>query len=164
MSAAADRDEAWLQAMLDDLWDRCFADVPQANDVRIAFGRRAKRRLGAISLDPKNRRTTLITINPLFKRADVPQYVAEATIFHELTHYTHGFNSPLEQSKIHPHAGGVMRREYAERGQLKLYMMQKRWLKDYWPGIVAEEFPARPLRKPSHVRIPFAFGRKQAKL
>jgi len=40
------RDDRWLQGMLDETWDRYFADVPQANDVRIIFGRRARRRLG----------------------------------------------------------------------------------------------------------------------
>ncbi|HEY6736347.1 MAG TPA: hypothetical protein VI322_01375 [Candidatus Saccharimonadia bacterium] len=137
------RDEAWLQSLLDKIWDRDFPDVQQANDVRIKFGRKAKRRLGAIALDPADRRTSIITINPLFKRPDVPEFVAEGTIFHELTHYAHGFNSPLAQAQRHPHAGGVMRREYAERGQLELYLTQKRWLKFHWPRIVAEEFPSR---------------------
>ncbi len=137
------RDERWLQQILDKVWDTCFADVVQDNDVRIGYGRKAKRRLGSISLDPQDRTISLITINPLFRREDVPEYVVEATIFHELTHYAHGFNSPLAQDQVHPHAGGVMRREYAERGMLDLYQLQKRWLKDNWPRIIAEEFPRR---------------------
>ena len=122
------RDNAWLQEMLDKIWDNYFEDVPQDNDVRIVFGRRAKRRLGSISLDPNDRKTSIITINSVFKRQDVPEYVVEATVVHELTHYAHGFNSPLEQAKQHPHAGGVMRREFDERGLLELYQVQRRWL------------------------------------
>lgn len=134
------RDEAWLQSLLDKIWDGSFADVVQANDVKIKFGRKAKRRLGSIALDRENQNMSIISINPLFKRPDVPQFVVEATIFHELTHYAHGFNSPLKQVQAHPHAGGIIRREYAERGQLKLYIQQKKWLKQNWPAIVAEEF------------------------
>jgi hypothetical protein len=82
-------------------------------------------------------------MNGLFRRQDVPEFVVEATIFHELTHYAHGFNSPLDQAQAHPHAGGVMRREFAERGLLELYLQQKRWLKTNWLGILMEEFPAK---------------------
>jgi hypothetical protein len=137
------RDEAWLQQVLDKIWDNYFPEVSQTNDVRIVFGRRAKRRLGAISLDPGDRQTSLITINAIFKRDDIPEFIVEATIFHELTHYAHGFNSPLSQAQAHPHAGGVMRREFAERGLLDLYTQQKRWLKDNWPRVIGEEFSSR---------------------
>jgi hypothetical protein len=137
------RDEAWLQSLLDKIWDNYYSDVRQTNDVRIVFGRRAKRRLGSIALDPHDRQTSIITINAIFKRSDVPEYIVEATIFHELAHYAHGFNSPLEQAQRHPHAGGVMRREFSERGLLDLYLLQKRWLKQNWPSIIMDEFPTR---------------------
>ena len=134
------RDEAWLQDMLDRTWDQFFADVPQVNHVRILYGRRAKRRLGSIGLDPVDRSTSVITMNGIFRRSDIPEFVVEATIFHELTHYAHGFNSPLNQAQKHPHAGGVIRREYAERGSLQLYLQQKKWLKTHWPEILQQEF------------------------
>jgi len=138
------RDEAWLQGILDKIWDNYFPEVQQVNDVRIVYGRRTKRRLGSISLDPSDRNTSVITMNGLFRREDVPEFVVEATIFHELTHYAHGFNSPLDQAQAHPHAGGVMRREFAERGLLELYLQQKRWLKANWLDILRAEFPPRP--------------------
>jgi hypothetical protein len=137
------RDEAWLQQVLDKIWDNYFEDVPQENDVRIVFGRRAKRRLGSISLDPADRKTSLITMNGLFRSTQIPEFVIEATIVHELTHYAHGFNSPLEQAQTHPHAGGVMRREFAERGLLDLYLQQKKWLKDNWQDVITRELGAK---------------------
>lgn len=140
------RDEAWLQSLLDEIWDQSFGDVPQVNDVRIIFGRRAKRRLGSISLDPADPRVSIITMNSLFKSTDIPEFIVRATIVHELTHYAHGFNSPLARAQAHPHAGGVMRREYEERGLLQLYLDQKRWLKINWPAVVAREFAPRPRR------------------
>ena len=141
------RDEAWLQGILDKIWDNYFPEVVQENDVRIVFGRRAKRRLGSISLDPADRKTSLITMNGIFRQETIPEFVVEATIFHELTHYAHGFNSPLEQAQSHPHAGGVMRREFAERGLLDLYLQQKKWLKENWLQILAAEFPRHSERK-----------------
>ena len=134
------RDNAWLQGLLDDTWDAHFADVPQTNDVRIEFGRKAKRRLGSIRLDPVNRTTTIITMNGLYALPEIPEFVVKATLVHELTHYAHGFNSPIAQKQAHPHAGGVIRREYADRGLLDLYLEQKRWLKVRWPDIVARHF------------------------
>jgi hypothetical protein len=153
------RDETWLQQILDKIWDNYFDDVPQANDVRIVFGRRAKRRLGSIGLDPADGKTSIITINSIFKLPEIPEFVVEATIFHELTHYAHGFSSPLDQAQKHPHAGGVMRREFAERGLLELYLQQKRWLKENWPGVVAREFvrrTKRPAPKPA-AKLPKPF-------
>lgn len=143
-----ERDNAWLWHMLDKIWDNYFTDVAQENDVKIVFGRRAKRRLGSIGLDPADRSTSVITINSIFKRTDIPEFVVEATVFHELTHYAHGFNSPLEQAQAHPHAGGVMRREFAERGMLELYQQQKQWLKTHWPRILLEEFPSKLTTRP----------------
>ncbi len=153
------RDEAWLQQMLDETWDAYFSDVPQDNDVRIVFGRRSKRRLGSIKVDPAHPDISIITMNGLFRLPEVPEFVVQATLVHELTHYAHGFNSPLKQQQAHPHAGGVMRREYAERGLLKLYQDQKRWLKAEWPSIVAREFTATTPRspRPSRVRVPKPF-------
>lgn len=143
------RDESWLQEILDKIWDNFFEDVPQTNDVRIIYGKRSKRRLGSISLDPSDNTTSVITMNAIFRREDIPEFVVEATIFHELTHYAHGFNSPMDKAQAHPHAGGVMRREFAERGLLDLYLQQKRWLKEHWRDILAQEFPVRLARRPT---------------
>ncbi len=137
------RDEIWLQELLDTAWDTYFDDVPQENDVRIVFGRRAKRRLGSISLDLSDRTVSIITMNGLFKLEEVPEYVVLATLIHELTHYAHGFNSPLARAQAHPHAGGVMRREFDERGALALYQEQKKWLKANWPALLEREFPVK---------------------
>jgi len=154
------RDDAWLQQVLDKIWDNYFDDVPQENDVKITFGRRAKRRLGSISFEGKDKKISVITMNGVFRRQDVPEFVVEATIVHELTHYAHGFNSPLAQAQSHPHAGGVMRREFAERGLLELYLQQKKWLKTNWPLILVAEFPAISRRtgvRTAKIKVPKPF-------
>jgi hypothetical protein len=116
--------------------------------VRIEFGRRAKRQLGSIRLDRQDPTVSIITMNGLFRDPAIPEFIVTATLVHELTHYAHGFNSPLARKHAHPHAGGVMRAEYAERGLESLYVRQKRWLKANWQGIVAANFaPPVPRRR-----------------
>jgi hypothetical protein len=137
------RDDKWLYQLLDDTWDQHFADVPQDNIVQIRWGRRAKSRLGSIMLDPNDRSISIITINSLFKEPDVPEFVVKATLVHELCHYAHGFNSPSDQKYQHPHAGGVIKKEYAERGLLQLYLDQRRWLKFHWRDVVENKLPKR---------------------
>ncbi len=135
------RDQDWLENSLADIWYRHFEDVVQGNVVRIVYGRKAKNQLGSIRRDKHDPTASIITVNPLFQDLDVPEYVVKATIVHEMTHYAHGFNSPLEQKHKHPHSGGVIRREFAERGLEQLYLDQKAWLKEYWPLILARHFP-----------------------
>ena len=144
--------------MLALIWNEHFSDVPQKNDVTIRFGRRAKRRLGSISLDPKDLNTSIITINSVFRDLEVPEFVIKATIVHEMTHYAHGFNSPLEQKHDHPHSGGVIRAEFAERGLEDLYVQQKRWLKANWPRILDKHFgnsQRRVVRRTTKLPIPW---------
>ncbi|HEX7260019.1 MAG TPA: hypothetical protein VF272_03775 [Candidatus Saccharimonadia bacterium] len=140
------RDELWLQQILDETWDRYFSEVPQQNIVRIQFGRRAKRQLGSIRLDRRDPTISIITMNGLFRSPEIPEFAVIATLVHELIHYAHGFNSPLDRKHAHPHAGGVIRAEYAERGLEDLYVKQKKWLKQNWPTIVAKNFPSPSVR------------------
>lgn len=140
------RDQEWLENLLADVWFRYFGDVEQTNEVYIKYGRKAKRRLGSIGLDRSDMYTTIITINPLYQDTDVPEYVVLATIVHEMTHYAHGFNSPHNQKQRHPHSGGVIRREFAERGLENLYIKQKKWLKNNWQDIIDKYYDSNTRR------------------
>jgi hypothetical protein len=135
------RDQDWLENLLADVWYRHFEDVPQSNEVRIVYGRKAKRRLGSIGRDKHEPWVSVITINSLFQDLDVPEFVIRATIVHEMTHYAHGFGSPLEQKHKHPHSGGVIRQEFAERGLEQLFLDQKQWLKENWTTFLLKYFP-----------------------
>lgn len=134
------RDHEWLENLLADIWFRYFNDIEQSNDVYIRYGRKAKRRLGSIGINPTDRYSTIITINPIYQDLEIPEYVVIATIVHEMTHYAHGFNSPHDQKHRHPHSGGVIRREFAERGLEDLYIKQKNWLKSNWQSIIDKYF------------------------
>lgn len=134
------RDNAWAHQMLDSAWDKYFSDVPQDNIVKIVWGKRARRQLGSLRTDAMDPSVSIITLNSLFKNPDIPEFVIEATVVHELIHYAHGFHSPLEQKYTHPHAGGVMRTEFQERGVEVLYVKQRDWLKQNWQRVVDDSF------------------------
>jgi hypothetical protein len=160
------RDEEWLIELLSTIWYEHFLDVQQLNDVQIVYGQKARRRLGSLKLD-KDGITSIITINSIYQDLDVPEEIIKATIVHEMTHYAHGFNSPLKQKQKHPHSGGVIRKEFAERGLEDLYIYQQKWLKDNWTAVVtkyysADELTRRPRRRPNNrvaIRMPWWMGR-----
>jgi hypothetical protein len=135
------RDDKWLFQQLDEVWGTFFPDMTQDNDVRIVWGRRARQRLGSISRDKNNPTGTVITINSLFKDKNIPDFVVQATIAHELAHYAHGFHSPLERKFDKPHEGGIVHRELDDRGAKKLEQMSKRWLKENWREYLEKHMP-----------------------
>ena len=79
---------------------------------------------------------TIITITRYFINEVVPEYVIRATIAHELCHYTHGFNSPLERRFDKPHQGRIIEKELEKRELLEEYETSQKWLKDYWLDII----------------------------
>lgn len=144
------RDDKWLFAKLDEVWDHHFPDVPQDNDVRIVWGRRARSRLGSIKNGQKRsgeHPETIITINGLFRDERIPEFVVIGTIAHELSHYAHGFNSPLNQKYQTPHAGGVVTKELRSRGLEDIFRKQKRWLKENWKEYVDTALPRKIIVK-----------------
>jgi hypothetical protein len=150
------RDNKYLENLLYDIWENHFCDIPRTNVVTIKYGRYSKRQLGCIKII-KDRKTfvryinkleindsifeeesiSLITITKYFTNSAVPEFVIKSTIAHELCHYAHGFNSPLKRIYMHPHKGGVIRKEFKERDILNLYLDSKRWLKQNWISIIS---------------------------
>ncbi len=148
MKNTSKRDNKWLEELLYDLWEDYFNDVPRKNLVIIKFGKGAKRQLGCIRMANKKTRgiskwldqleqqdeksVSVITITKHFQNPEVPEDVVKGTIAHEMCHYTHGFNSPLQKIYDHPHKGGVIRKEMKKRGLEKLYKESNKWLKEHW--------------------------------
>lgn len=149
------RDNKYLENILWDLWDNNFCDVPRKNLVVIKFGKYSKRQLGSIKL--ANGRTkikslirkkeyelnvqddksiTVVTVTRFFQKDVVPEFVIRATIAHELCHYTHGFQSPLEKKFDKPHQGNIINKELAKRGLLEEEKKADKWLKENWLKIV----------------------------
>lgn len=126
-----DRDEQWLVGMLDEIWERYFADTPRVNKVRVSYGCTWKSRLGLITMS-EDGRTTYIQVNALLSHPDIPEFVTLITIAHEMVHYAHGFGSPLPQRYKHPHRGGIVKRELVRRGLAREYELYDEWVYENW--------------------------------
>jgi hypothetical protein len=124
------RDDKWLLARLDYLWNTYFSDVQQINPVFIRFGRYSKYRLGSIRLD-RYTKQSYITITGMFKDPAIPVEVVDHTIGHEMCHYTHGFSSPKPRLHKYPHSGGIIKKEMEARNMHKLVKAYAVWLKEY---------------------------------
>lgn len=145
------RDNLWLQQKLDIIWENYFGDVKRLNDIHIHFGRKAKRRLASIrQINRFNKNSdTEIKVTGYYKSQEIPEYIVDVTIAHELCHYAHGFASPLPKFSKFPHRGDVVDSELKRRGLGKLLALQEKWLNDNWNNVVkADVF----IRKHSYSR------------
>jgi len=122
------RDQLWLTQRLCHIWELLFQDTPKKNTVNICFKGSWKNKFGHIKR-LKNKDTE-IAINKLFQHEIIPEYVIDVTIAHELTHYAHGFHSPLPQLYKHPHKGGIVTKELKKRGFIHLLRKEKYSMKD----------------------------------
>jgi hypothetical protein len=130
------RTDAWLQARLRTLWETYFRDAEKGYPIEARFGARARYRFGSISA---RQGVCLIRVNGLFAHPDVPEYVVDATLAHELAHYVHGYGSGLKKQHAHPHRGGVIEEEMARRGCLFLEERAEQWRRQQWQAFYAEQ-------------------------
>ena len=118
-------------AYLDEIWRSYFADVQRANRLEIAYCQPWKRRLGLIRLSLDNT-TSFIGLNALLQLPQIPEYILITTIAHELTHYAHGFGSPLPRQHKHPHANNVVKEELERRGLGEIMRQCDTWIDSEW--------------------------------
>ena len=126
------RDDDWLKNRLLEIWQLRFIDIPMLNEVKIRFKGKWKTKFGHIKM--KNNITEIV-INSLFKHEDVPQYIVDLTIAHELIHYAHGFQSPLEKKFNYPHQGGIVKKELKKRGFRDTLLLERKIFRKEWPDI-----------------------------
>ena len=129
------RDDVWLKDRLESIWGLLYSDVPKLNNVNVRFKGRWKNKFGHIK---KIKDDSEIVVNGLFKNEIIPEYMIDITLAHELAHYAHGFNSPLEKKYKHPHKGGVVTKELTKRGFDKMIKKEKMFFKNEWPKIYEE--------------------------
>ena len=143
------RNEQWLENRFEYIFRNYFADVEATNQIEIMWGRRSRRQLGCIKKEQpktladrfKRDFITIIVINGLFRDEVIPEFIIDSVIVHEMAHYAHGFNSPIEQKYRHPHKGNVIRREFLLRGIGDLEKLQKKWMKENWQKYLDDNFP-----------------------
>lgn len=138
------RDDIWLNAKLDSMWEFLFNDIERKNNVIIRFKGRWKNKFGHIKLLPD--KSSEIAVNSFLKDERVPEYIIDLTIAHELSHYAHGFNSPLPRKYSHPHKGGVVTKELKRRGFGFHIRKERLWMKREWREIIKEKLPEKKLQ------------------
>ncbi len=144
MSTTALRDDAWLESRLLHLWNTYYHEGPAGYPIQVNFGRAARYRYGSIF---NQGRTCRILINGVFAHPDVPEYVVDATIAHELAHYVHGYASGLPKLHSHPHRGGVIDKEMALRGCYFLEERAGEWRKNHWQAVFEARAPRAAARE-----------------
>ena len=140
------RDNLWLQKRFENVWISHFPDIEKENNIIVSFGRNARTRLGSIK--SLNKTDTKITITGYFRDERVPEFMIDATLAHEISHYVHGFFSPRPRISKHPHRGGLVDNELRNRGFSEILINQKLWLKTEWKNIIG----IRPRKRRSRAR------------
>ena len=136
------RDSDWLQKKLNDIWSNHFKDIPKNNIVKIRFKGKWKNKFGHIRM--LKDKSTEIVVNGFFRREEIPEYIVDLTIAHELIHYSHGFHSPLPRMYRYPHQGGIVNRELKKRGFGQLLKDERKWIKGDWLNLIKQEFNQSP--------------------
>ncbi len=139
------RNTKWLVERTKFILRRYFPEMKLGNNLVVKFGRKAKTRLGSIKYGSPHRRVnkvhpnTIITLTGYFQDEKVPDFVLDATLAHEISHYSHGFFSPRQRLYHHPHYGGVVKREMLDRGLEDMLKLQKKWLRENWIRFIKQE-------------------------
>ncbi len=129
MSEVPLRDSQWLEQRVKHIWDTYYSDGPSGYPIRVRFGPKARYRYGSIY---SRGEACYVLVNALFAHPDVPEYVVDATLAHELAHYVHGYGSGLRKLHAHPHRGGVVDKEMEKRGCLFLEVKASEWRRTRW--------------------------------
>lgn len=143
MSTSNLRNNVWLEERTQKLWNEYYKDASRGYPIKVKFGPRARYRFGSIY---SCKQECHILVNRLFIHPEVPDYVVDATIAHELAHYVHGYGSGLRKLHSHPHRGGVVDKEMEKRGCLILEDQASVWRKENWQRIYAT-YAADSLKK-----------------
>ena len=139
MSTTALRDDVWLESRLMYLWNTYYSEGPAGYPIRVNFGRPARYRFGSIFNQGRKCR---ILINGVFAHPEVPEYVVDATLAHELAHYVHGYASGLPKLHSNPHRGGVIDKEMQKRGCFYLEEQAGPWRRENWHRFYESHAPA----------------------
>ncbi len=145
------RSAAWLEVHAAALWQTHFSDVPPGLPLHVKWGIRAYRRFGSIAARSGQ---SVVRLNALFAKPEVPEFVIDAVLAHEFAHYAHGFGSGLPQKYRHAHRGGVVEAELAARGLLEQDIRADAWLKTQWEAVYQHYCPDLTSRRPTSAPAP----------
>ena len=150
MPSASDYD-SYLAARAAALIRENFSERGVTNLLVVQWGGNWRTTLGHIKpLEKNTSYGSVIELNSLLKSVEVPEYVVDAVLMHELTHYFQGFGSNHERKHRHPHKGGVVDKELARLGWEEIQQKSDKWLKENWKHIIMQAGLKR--RAPNKIR------------
>jgi len=118
-----------------------FSEKGVINFLVVKTGKKWKRKLGHIKPHKEGNKYnaeygSVIEINPLLFDLDVPEFILDYVILHELIHYFQGFASNHERKFRHPHKGGIVEKEMERLGWGEIQKKSDKWLKKNWSDIL----------------------------
>ena len=116
-----------------------FSDRGVTNFLVVKWGGKWRRKLGHIKPLKDAQYGSEIEINSMLKSLDVPEYVLDYVLMHELTHYFQGFGSNHTRKHKHPHKGGIVEKELARHGWEEITIKSEKWIKENWKNILVKE-------------------------
>ena len=116
-----------------------FPERGVTNLLVVRWGRRWRNTLGHIKPLKDEEFGSVIEINALMKSTEIPEFVIDSVLMHELVHYFQGFGSNHEQKSRHPHRGGVVDRELERLGWKEIIEKSDKWVDDNWHDFVKRE-------------------------
>jgi hypothetical protein len=134
-----------------------FSEKGVTNFLVVKTGHRWKRTLGHIKTLEHRDYGSVIEINPMLFDLDVPGYVLEYVIMHELTHYFQGFASNHEKKHKYPHKGGTVDKELDRLGWKEIRENSDKWLKENWPKILLKNGFDPHIRRKTKRRVLWKF-------
>ena len=138
MVSSADYDK-YLASKAAALIRENFGELGVTNFLVVKWGGKWRRVLGHIKPLKDKQYGSIIEINSLLKSLDVPEYVLDYVLMHELTHYFQGFGSNHERKHKHPHKGGIVEKELARHGWEEITQKSEKWIKENWKNVLAKE-------------------------
>lgn len=118
-----------------------FSQKGVTNLLIVRWGGKWSRKLGHIKPLKNDKKQdvefgSIIEINSLLKSVDIPEYILDYVLMHELTHYFQGFGSNHERKFKHPHRGGLVDKELQRLGWNEIMEKSEKWLKENWATIL----------------------------
>ncbi|MFA5357738.1 MAG: hypothetical protein WC308_02340 [archaeon] len=101
----------------------------------IKWGGKWGRVLGKIKPLENAEYGSVIEINSCFKSIEIPEYVLDYVLMHELVHYFQGFGSNHSRKTKYPHKGKVVEKKLERLGWGEITKKSEKWLKDNWRNV-----------------------------
>ena len=127
--------DRFLAAKTASLIRENFSEKGVTNLLVVKWGPKWKNTLGRIKPLKDTEYGSIIEINSYLKSLQVPTYVLDYVIMHELAHYFQGFGSNHKRKHKHPHRGGIVEKELSRRGWEEIINKSEKWIKENWKNI-----------------------------